>query len=136
MSQNPGFLSGRKESRRPSRLPRKTRAREVLSFWLDRAALISDDTDPKSSVEERNMKSETELWSLDPGNGHAIQATATIDEATEMSLLDMRWDDGKPVPFPIRLTDGDVQNLLDLLIEHAGKNGIKLTLPKLATLTD
>jgi hypothetical protein len=76
------------------------------------------------------MLSKTELWSVDPGKGRSIQATLRMNENTGFSELDFRWDDGKPVEFPIQLTDTDLQNVIDVALDHSLKHGIDIRLPQ------
>jgi hypothetical protein len=76
------------------------------------------------------VTSETELWSLDPGNGRKIRATLKPTEIPGISDVDLRWDDGEPVSFPVKLTHADLQNLMDVELDHARKAGIKLNLPR------
>jgi hypothetical protein len=76
------------------------------------------------------VTSETELWSLDSGNGRCIRAILKSSETSGFSELELRWDDGEPVRGPIQLTDVDCQNLVDLLLDHARKHGIEIKLPQ------
>jgi hypothetical protein len=76
------------------------------------------------------VTSETELWSLDPGNGRKIRVTLELSETPGFSDLDLRWNDGEPVTFPVKLTHADLQNLLDVELDHARKHGIKLNVPR------
>jgi hypothetical protein len=76
------------------------------------------------------VTSETELWSLDPGNGRCIRVTLKPSETPGFSDLDLRWNDGKPVTFPVKLTDVDLQKLLDVEVNHARKHGIEVRVPR------
>ncbi len=77
------------------------------------------------------MPSETELWSLDPGGARSICMTLTLGDKSGFSKLDLRRADGKAVKFPIELTDIDLQNLIDAVVDHVQKNNIRIRLPKI-----
>ena len=74
------------------------------------------------------MTHSTELWSFDPGKGRSIKVTLDVSKRDPQHLeLDMRWDDGEPVKFPIKLTDVDLQNLAHLISEVATERGIDIS---------
>jgi hypothetical protein len=63
---------------------------------------------------------ETELWSYDPGKGRAIKATIQPNmDRPKLSELNLQWDDGQPVAFPLSLTVTDLRNLADLCLRAA-----------------
>ena len=73
--------------------------------------------------------SETEFWSLDPGEGRAIRARLKRSETHGFNELDCQWDDQKSVTFPLTLSDVDLQNLVDLVVDHAKEHGIPIRVP-------
>lgn len=74
------------------------------------------------------MTLETELWSLDPGEGRSIRVTLKPRNMPRFAEFDFRWEDGEPVTFPIKLTFVDRQNLADLL-DQARNHGIRVKKP-------
>jgi hypothetical protein len=88
---------------------------------------ISKRLTPQEAI---TMISETEFWSFDPGHGRGIRETLKPSEHPGIAQLDLRWDDGKPVRFPVELSFVDLQNLLDVVLDYARNHGIQIKMPE------
>jgi hypothetical protein len=75
--------------------------------------------------------SETELWSFNRDDDCGIRVTLkSSHEVPVFSELNMRWGDGKRVQFPVVMTDVDLQNMVDMILEYASKHDILIKLPR------
>ena len=80
-------------------------------------------------MSEETIRCETDLWSLNPGNGRSITARLSETETGGFAELDLRWDNGMRVKGPIKLTPIDLENLAKLVLEFAAKAGIDIRAP-------
>jgi hypothetical protein len=82
------------------------------------------------SLEVIAVTSATELWSFDAESGRSVRVTLKPSEKGEFADLDLCWNDGKPVRFPLKLSFADLQNIVDVVLDYARKNGIEIKMPE------